>query len=375
MLAALSTVAVGVVLARHWSTVHTGSAGLRRADPGWLLVAAGCTGLTWVASTLVRLGATAIRPPVARLFAVQVAASFANHVLPAGCGALAVNVRFLQRHGASRGSALGAAALTSAADLVTHLVLLVTVLAAAPSALVRVAGNGPAGDLQRGSAGGVSSLASLPTSATLSAEPAPGPLGGPLDVTLLAIMGVVGVTGITLAVIRPAWLASARGAATGRCAAVAGRIAAVRRRSGAGRAVARIAAGGRSAGSALTAELAGLAAVLRDPGRAAMLWVGSVALPLLHCVTLLAALRSLGIGLPVLTVAAVYLAASAVSTLVPAPGGFGGLDVALVGGLVEVGQPAAAAVGAVLAYRLITVWLPLVPAGCLLALLIRLRVI
>ena len=47
----------------------------------------------------------------------------------------------------------------------------------------------------------------------------------------------------------------------------------------------------------------------------------------------------------------------------------------LVAGLVEAGQPAAAAVAAVLAYRLITVWLPLAPSGCLLALLIRLRVI
>jgi len=66
---------------------------------------------------------------------------------------------------------------------------------------------------------------------------------------------------------------------------------------------------------------------------------------------------------------------SSVSALVPSPGGFGALDVALVAGLVAVGTPSATALATVLAYRLLTVWLPLVPGACVLAVLLRRRVI
>ena len=74
-------------------------------------------------------------------------------------------------------------------------------------------------------------------------------------------------------------------------------------------------------------------------------------------------------------VALAYLVASSVSALVPSPGGFGALDVALVAGLVAVGTPSATALATVLAYRLLTVWVPLVPGACVLAVLLRRRVI
>ena len=98
-------------------------------------------------------------------------------------------------------------------------------------------------------------------------------------------------------------------------------------------------------------------------------------MPLLHCLTLYAVLLSLGGGVPFVPVALAYLVASSVSALVPSPGGFGALDVALVAGLVAVGTPSATALATVLAYRLLTVWLPLVPGACVLAVLLRRRVI
>jgi uncharacterized protein (TIRG00374 family) len=122
-------------------------------------------------------------------------------------------------------------------------------------------------------------------------------------------------------------------------------------------------------------QLSVLSAVVRTPRRAVQLWVGSLAVPVLHCVTLYAVLLSLGGGVPFLPVALAYLVASSVSAVVPSPGGFGALDVALVAGLVAVGTPSATALATVLAYRLLTVWVPLVPGACVLAVLLRRRVI
>jgi uncharacterized protein (TIRG00374 family) len=86
-------------------------------------------------------------------------------------------------------------------------------------------------------------------------------------------------------------------------------------------------------------------------------------------------LRSLGGTVPVLEVSVAYLIASSVSALLPSPGGFGALDIALVAALVAVGAPAAAALATVLAYRLLTVWLPLLPGACVLAVLLHRKMI
>jgi uncharacterized membrane protein YbhN (UPF0104 family) len=114
---------------------------------------------------------------------------------------------------------------------------------------------------------------------------------------------------------------------------------------------------------------------VRTPVRATQLWLGSIAVPVLHCLVLYAVLHAVGGTAGVLPVAVAYLLASSASALLPSPGGFGSLDVALVAALVAVGEPAALALAAVLAYRLITVWIPLLPGACVLAVLIRRRVI
>jgi uncharacterized membrane protein YbhN (UPF0104 family) len=61
-------------------------------------------------------------------------------------------------------------------------------------------------------------------------------------------------------------------------------------------------------------------------------------------------------------VAVVYLTGSAIGSLVPTPGGLGAIEAALSAGLTAAGMPGAAAVSAVLLYRLVTFWLP-VPIG------------
>ena len=55
----------------------------------------------------------------------------------------------------------------------------------------------------------------------------------------------------------------------------------------------------------------------------------------------------------------------------PLPGGIGGIDLGLIGTLIVYGAPAAATAAAVLAYRIILFWLPLVVGGVFFALLRR----
>ncbi|MEU4087860.1 lysylphosphatidylglycerol synthase domain-containing protein, partial [Streptomyces aureus] len=67
---------------------------------------------------------------------------------------------------------------------------------------------------------------------------------------------------------------------------------------------------------------------------------------------------------------------SCVSPLLPAgPGGLGSLDAALALALTLAGAPGDAAASTVLGYRLLTVWLPLIPGLVALGVLIRRRVL
>ncbi|MGW5640135.1 lysylphosphatidylglycerol synthase domain-containing protein, partial [Streptomyces sp. NPDC003832] len=70
-------------------------------------------------------------------------------------------------------------------------------------------------------------------------------------------------------------------------------------------------------------------------------------------------------------VALLYLAASSAAALLPTPGGLGSLDAVLALALTAAGAPATAAASAVIGYRLLTVWLPLLPGLLVLAALIR----
>nr|WP_241480160.1 lysylphosphatidylglycerol synthase transmembrane domain-containing protein [Nocardiopsis halotolerans] len=61
-------------------------------------------------------------------------------------------------------------------------------------------------------------------------------------------------------------------------------------------------------------------------------------------------------------VAVVYLAGNAIGSAAPTPGGLGAVEAALIGGLTTVvGVPAAVALPAVLLFRLLTFWLPVLP--------------
>ena len=80
-----------------------------------------------------------------------------------------------------------------------------------------------------------------------------------------------------------------------------------------------------------------------------------------YALALAVSAKAFGVDVSFIDVFAVYLGGTAVAAASPTPGNVGAVEVALSAGLVAVGVPSGAAVAAVLIYRLLTFWLPLVP--------------
>jgi uncharacterized membrane protein YbhN (UPF0104 family) len=303
ILCLLPLLLVTVVAVRHRSVLAEGFGHLRNAEWPWMVAAVGATCLTWVAAAFTRQGAVVEPLPKRRLLATQFAAGAANHLLPTGLGAGAVNLRFMTVCGLPLARSSAALALYLLAETIGRLALLATLLVVFPDAL-RLG-------------------ALLPDAAV-----------GPL---LPAAVGVV--------------LAVAVGVLTG-----------VRRLRSA-------------ACSFLRTALGEARSVHARPARALALWGGALAFPALQATALAAVGQALGLPVPPAHMAVAYLAATVAVALIPTPGGLGSVEAALVVALVAAGGPAAVATAVVLAYRIITVWLPLVPGALTLGALVRLKVI
>ncbi|MCG7208119.1 lysylphosphatidylglycerol synthase domain-containing protein [Streptomyces arenae] len=278
---------------RHWPTVEDGAVRLAVADQGWLLLGALAALGTWASSALAQQGAVTERLPGGRLVAAQFAASAANHLLPAGLGAGAVNVRFLMRCGLPAGRSASALAVKATAGVVVRLALIGALAPACP---------------------GLLRIPHAPTAVFLA---------------------VPAAAALVAALFRTRWWPRCRGA--------------------------------------VGAVSADIRAVHASPARSAALWGGSLAFAALHSLVLIAVTQAIELPLSPTRVMLLYLAASGAAALLPTPGGLGSLDAALALALTASGTPAAAAASAVLGYRLLTVWLPLLPGLLVLGLLIRRR--
>lgn len=111
------------------------------------------------------------------------------------------------------------------------------------------------------------------------------------------------------------------------------------------------------------------------PSRALALWGGSLAFPALQAAGLVAVGQALGLRVPPAHMALAYLAATVAVALIPTPGGLGSVEAALIVALVAAGGPVGVATAVVLTYRIITVWVPLLPGALTLGALVRLKVI
>jgi undecaprenyl-diphosphatase len=101
--------------------------------------------------------------------------------------------------------------------------------------------------------------------------------------------------------------------------------------------------------------------VLKKPVRTGELFGGAVLFLLVQALGLAATLSAFGVDYPLVPVLAVFVVGTTLGQLVPTPGGLGAVEAALVAGLTALGIGSAVAVAAVLASRLLTFWLPVVP--------------
>ena len=137
-------VAGGVALVTGWLAFHSRSqigvaiATVLKAHPAELGAALVGVVLLWLGGAWVQRGSMAATLPFGRVLLVQMAGSVANHLLPAGIGGLAVNLRFLRRSGVSSKAAISSQALSRTAVGVVHLGLCFVALVGLSGPVARV---------------------------------------------------------------------------------------------------------------------------------------------------------------------------------------------------------------------------------------------
>jgi undecaprenyl-diphosphatase len=104
-----------------------------------------------------------------------------------------------------------------------------------------------------------------------------------------------------------------------------------------------------------------LQAVLRRPVKAAQLLGGAVLVLASYILALGLSLTAFHAHASWLDVTSIYLGGSAVASAAPTPGKVGAVEAALIAGLTSVGIASGPAVAGVLAFRLVTFWLPILP--------------
>jgi undecaprenyl-diphosphatase len=260
-----------------------------RADPIWFGLAVAASAVTYLGAAWGIIGSVPDRVRLLPTISAQVASSFVNKVTPANVGGIALNARFLQKHGVETSVAFTAVGLSTVAGLVVHVSFLVTVA-------VWV---GRSGDAQFSF-----------------------PFGRTAVLVALAVLAAA-----ALGLLVPA----------GRRLAMQRLVPPLRR-----------------SGSALR-EIA------VRPTKIAALLGGSALVTIGYLVALACCLQAFGGGPPLASVALVFLAGTALATAAPTPGGLGAVEAALVAGLTGIGVRTEVAVSAVLSYRMLTFWLPVVP--------------
>lgn len=111
--------------------------------------------------------------------------------------------------------------------------------------------------------------------------------------------------------------------------------------------------------------------VVTQPRQLALLFGGSAFVTVCYVAALTLSLRAVGADAPVSTVALVYLAGGALASAAPTPGGLGATEAVFVAALTSTGIANDEALAAVLLYRFVTFWLPILPGYLAFSLLQR----
>ncbi|MFF3450096.1 YbhN family protein [Streptomyces sp. NPDC002667] len=111
------------------------------------------------------------------------------------------------------------------------------------------------------------------------------------------------------------------------------------------------------------------------PSRVLALWGGSAAAPVLQGTVIASVGFSLGLPLSWAQVVFALLVASTAAGAVPAPGGIGPVDAAMVFTMAALGAPMGLSTATVITYRVLTVWIPLIPGTLVLSALVHRKVL
>ncbi|MCD0482809.1 flippase-like domain-containing protein [Streptacidiphilus sp. ASG 303] len=115
----------------------------------------------------------------------------------------------------------------------------------------------------------------------------------------------------------------------------------------------------------LTGVIPRMLDLVQRPSRLVTGFGGTILLTIAFVTCLNLSLRAFGGELSFAATAVVFLAGNAVGSAIPTPGGIGAIEAALTGGLTAAGVASPTAFSAVLLFRLLTFWLPVLPGwGC-----------
>ncbi|ORT56309.1 YbhN family protein [Frankia sp. KB5] len=304
LLAGVLAVPLTILAVRFRGDMASRLAGVPTPRWHWLVICALSSVLFYFANGLSTRAASGLRIELRTVTGLQVAAAAANRIVPAGLGAIAIHLRFLERRGMTRPAALAAITSIKVAGGVAHL-----------GGIVLVAGTL--------SDSGIGAAVANPLRSTVQGL-GPGPF----------VLGCGAV-----------------------CALVTGTVAHPRIRSKA-----------RPAVRAFDTHLKILA---RSPCRALLLLLSQTGTRFFQILALACTVWAFGTSMTLLSVAAVYLIGSMVAGAAPTAGGIGAIEPALAFGLAAAGGTAASMFTAVLVYRLISFWLPVLPGILMLAWLRR----
>lgn len=259
-----------------------------QANWAWVLAAAACQALSYVAAAMGLLGFVPERVPFWRTVVAQVAGSFVKVAAPAAVAGVALNTRFLQRNGVRPGLAVASVGAAQLGSLGGHILMLAFF----------------------GYLTGASHAPSLSPSRTV--------IAGLLTAAVLVLV---------VAAVPPLR-----------------KFVSTRLRS------------------LFAGVVPRMLDLLQRPRKLFSGVGGIILLTLVNVACLDASIRAFGFTtMSLSSVAVVFLTANAVGSAVPSPGGVGAIEVSLSTALTLAGMPAGQALSAVLLFRLVTFWLPVLP--------------
>jgi uncharacterized membrane protein YbhN (UPF0104 family) len=102
-------------------------------------------------------------------------------------------------------------------------------------------------------------------------------------------------------------------------------------------------------------------AIIKHPKRLALAVLASMGITACYTLTLWASTKSVGINLSIVDIFIAFVAGNAALTVSPTPGGIGGVEAAVTAVIVSANVAPSLALAAVVVYRIVSYWLPIIP--------------